>query len=352
MKKPKISIIMPSLNVVNYIEKCIDSVIRQSLIEIEIICVDAQSNDGTLEVLREYEKKDKRVHVIVSDKKSYGYQMNLGIAASSGEYIGIVETDDWVNPDMFKILYEAAEKEKVEMVKSNFYLYTTQKTEENKFFENLSCCNYNEKFVPMNCKELFATAPAIWSGIYKKSMIEKNKIFFNETLGASYQDTSFHFMVCSVASSCYLLKDAFLHYRTDNDSSSVNSPGKVYCISDEMHYYEKFLDELPAVRGKIEEYYMTLKYEKYRWNCERLAPQFKEQFVELMYSEFTNANEKGLLNESIFRKADWLNLQILLENPRMYLLEERFLNKLPKNSNTEKFKRILRKIFQNKTRKR
>ena len=96
MNQPKVSVIMPSLNVVSYIRECIESVVNQTLKDIEIICVDAGSTDGTLEVLEEYTAKDNRIKLLHSDKKSYGYQMNMGIDAATGEYIGIVETDDYI----------------------------------------------------------------------------------------------------------------------------------------------------------------------------------------------------------------------------------------------------------------
>ena len=72
MGQPKVSVIMPSLNVAPYVRECIESVLGQTLREIEIICVDAGSTDGTLEILREYAEKDSRITLIVSDKKSYG----------------------------------------------------------------------------------------------------------------------------------------------------------------------------------------------------------------------------------------------------------------------------------------
>ncbi|ELZ6270419.1 glycosyltransferase family 2 protein, partial [Campylobacter coli] len=93
---PKVSVVVPSLNSIKYIHECIDSILNQTLKDIEIICVDAGSTDGTLEVLREYEKNDERLKVIVSDKKSYGYQINLGIKEAKGEYLGIVESDDCI----------------------------------------------------------------------------------------------------------------------------------------------------------------------------------------------------------------------------------------------------------------
>lgn len=318
MSIPKVSIIMPSLNVANYIEECIESVIHQTLKEIEVICVDAGSNDGTLEILRKYEKRDCRIKVILSEKKSYGYQMNLGLDSAKGEYIGIVETDDWVDKNMFETLYNIAQKENVEMVKSNYYWYRTTPNKEDRIFENLLNCEYEKCFVPIESKILFTTAPSIWSGIYKRSMLMDKKIRFNETPGASFQDTSFHFMVCSEAATCYLTKQAFLHYRRDNEASSVNSFGKVFCVSDEMHYYEKFLDENIDIKNQIEKYYMLLKYAKYGWNYARLEPQFQWKFLELMHNEFSEADKKGLLDKKMFSEEEWNDLQEIIKKPLQY----------------------------------
>ena len=123
MSEPKISIIMPSLNVEPYIVECVDSVINQTLKDIEIIFVDAQSTDGTLEILKDYESKDSRVKLLISDKKSYGHQMNLGIVNATGQYIGIVETDDYVSPEMFYELYNLSNNGEYDIVKSKIYFY-------------------------------------------------------------------------------------------------------------------------------------------------------------------------------------------------------------------------------------
>ncbi len=85
-----ISVIMPSLNVAKYMRECLESVLNQKLREIEILCVDAGSTDGTLEILEEFALKDSRIRIIKSEKKSYGYQLNIGISVAKGEYIGII----------------------------------------------------------------------------------------------------------------------------------------------------------------------------------------------------------------------------------------------------------------------
>lgn len=318
VENPKLSILMPSLNVGNYIRECISSVVNQTLEDIEIICIDAGSTDDTLEILEEYGRKDKRITIIHSDKKSYGYQMNLGLNIAQGDYIGIVETDDWIENDMFFRLLNAALENDVDMAKSNYYWYWTKPELKDEAFENLCRCNYETVFCPIDDKILFTTAPAIWSGIYRRKMLIENNIKFNESLGASFQDTSFHFMVCTAAQSCFLLKDYLLHYRRDNENSSVNSNSKVFCINDEMHYFEQYLDGYPSRKEKIQKYYFALKYEKYRWNYIRLSAAYQWAFLKSIYNEFLPVKKSGLLDETLFEQKAWKNLNDILNNPVRY----------------------------------
>lgn len=102
---------MPSFNVAEYIEECMESVIRQTFVDIEIINVDAGSTDGTLEILRKYAEKDTRIRMICSDKKSYGHQVNIGVELAKGKYIGIVDTDDKIANNMYEILYKEMEED-------------------------------------------------------------------------------------------------------------------------------------------------------------------------------------------------------------------------------------------------
>ena len=119
----KVSVIMPSLNVVKYIEKCMNSVVNQSLKDIEIIVIDAGSTDGTEKIIQTYAKQDSRIRLVHSDKKSYGYQINLGLSIAIGEYVGIVEPDDWIEPDAYEVLYQYACKYSADYVRGVTQLY-------------------------------------------------------------------------------------------------------------------------------------------------------------------------------------------------------------------------------------
>lgn len=106
---PKISVIIPVYNVAPYLRQCLDSVVRQTLREIEIICVDDGSTDGSPAILREYAAKDSRVKVIRQENGGVSAARNTGLAAVTGSWIGWADPDDWIEPDMFQYLLENAE---------------------------------------------------------------------------------------------------------------------------------------------------------------------------------------------------------------------------------------------------
>lgn len=317
-QRPKVSILMPSLNSAPFIRQCMDSVVTQTLKEIEIICIDAESTDGTLEILREYQKADSRIHVIVSNKKSMGYQYNLGLAASHGDYIGMVETDDWIEPDTFADLYEAARRENADIVGANQYYYYSKPKIRNKRVEVLRFCPYEQKFSPKNNLTPFSVKPLMWSAIYRHAFLIENAIRFNETPGASFQDMSFHYMVLTAAKSVYFLNKYYYHYRNDNEASSVKSGEKVYCIFDETSYYEHFLDCRPADKARLMKPYMAWKFKHYNWNFKRIYPQFQWAFLMRARNEFLAHRAAGLLEEHNFSAISWKALNEILDHPVFY----------------------------------
>ncbi len=318
-KTPFISVLMPSLNVVNYIEQCIQSVVDQTLKNIEIICIDAGSTDGTLEILERFAAEDKRITVIRSDKKSYGYQMNLGLDAAKGEYIGIVETDDWIEPNTFEVMWDKAQSSKADVIKSNHFRYTTKPRELNVTVDNLFRVKTDRIFCPSDEAAVFTVIPTIWSAIYRKSMLEQNTIRFHETPGASYQDASFQFMVFAMAGSMYCIKDCFYHYRTDNEASSMNSRGKVYCIRDEMEHFYEYLKERPEKFEKLLPVFYEEKHRHYSSNYRRVAFEFKKEFLMHMYEEFKPLEGGGLLKKELFDPPLWRELeQLLCDHNKFY----------------------------------
>ena len=121
--RPKVSIVMPTYNVEKYFRQCMESVINQTLTDIEIIPVDDGSPDNCGAIMDEYAAKDSRIKPIHQQNGGYGKAVNAGINAATGEYIGIVETDDWCDPKMFEKLYTQAKKLDADVCKCDFRYY-------------------------------------------------------------------------------------------------------------------------------------------------------------------------------------------------------------------------------------
>ena len=220
-ERPYVSVVLPSLNVRDYISLCLDSVMQQTLHNLEIICVDAGSSDGTLEILEEYAKKDSRIKLIHSSIKSYGYQMNLGIDAAHGDYIGIVETDDYISPEMYKTLYTmAASSNFPDVIKSGYFsLYESEINPE--LIARFSIkAKTGEMFAVKDHYEILNAHPSIWSCIYKKTFMEEHAIRFKSVPGAGWVDNLFLFRTLCEAEEICWVNEPLYYYREKRPGSS------------------------------------------------------------------------------------------------------------------------------------
>ena len=311
----KVSVILPSLNVAMYIEECMESVLRQSLQDIEIICVDAGSDDGTLEVLKKYAAADKRVKVILSDKKSYGYQLNLGIDAACGEYIGIVDTDDYVPEEMYGELYHKAKENKADFVKADFYRFTGNGCKRKKTLCRLTedMSYYNRVINIEKEPECFLFPMNTWSGIYNKKFLSDHGIVHNESEGASFQDNGFWFQTFMYAKRAFFLNKPYYRNRRDNPASSVYSKDKVYCVCEEYRFIEDILN-------KERRYFETYKYvftyiyfQVCKWNLYRIASAYRKDFLERFAEDFERFYKRSMLKQSMFCAEDWQLLGAVLQ---------------------------------------
>lgn len=317
---PLISVLVPVYNVEQYLAECLSSLIDQSLQDIEIICINDGSTDDSLNILRRFAKKDSRIIIIDKENSGYGDSMNKALKRAHGEYIGILEPDDWIDENAFKVLYQAAKKHNVDIVKANFYRTHTNSKTNLPEDEPVHEIEQQAIITPSKDRYVFQFAPAIWSAIYRREFLVENKIDFLPTPGASYQDLSFSFKAWTLARKAVLLPDAFVHYRVDNENSSVNNPGKVNCVVDEYAEIETFLCE----RGTFSDFGETMnaaKFRNYHWNFQRLDKKLAKEFYQTWLKELTSANDEGLIQPTNFSQKDWLAARTMINHPKLaYLL--------------------------------
>ncbi len=223
--KIKVSIIMPVLNGMPYFPQAFDSVLTQSLTEIEIIVVDAGSTDGTVSYVEAAMKKDPRVKLIQSDMKSHGRQCNLGIDAAIGEYIGFCESDDFLEPSMYEDLVGLAKQNpKAQVIHSEFFMTFGEGENQQNYHQSLLSSKHQDRYHKSvtyeDLPELQYGLIYMWHSIYQKEFLEKHQIRLQETAGASFQDVGFVEQVKLQAETMIFTDKAYYHYRRDNPNSS------------------------------------------------------------------------------------------------------------------------------------
>ena len=181
----KVSVIVPVYNVYNYLEKCLESLVNQTLKDIEIIVVNDGSPDNSEEIIKKYAKKYKNIKALKKENGGLSSARNFGYKHAKGEYIGYVDSDDYVDPEMFEKLYNSALENDADIAICGNYVvseeYNILKTE-------LLSFDLNKNNIKDNPYILF-DKNAVWNKIYKKKLIDKTKTSFRD--GKWYEDMDF-----------------------------------------------------------------------------------------------------------------------------------------------------------------
>ncbi len=294
-----VSVVVPIYNVEKYLDECLLSIQNQTLKDIEVICVNDGSTDSSLDIINKYVRKDDRFLLVDKPNSGYGDSMNVGFDKACGEYLGIVESDDFVEPDMFEKLYDAAKKNNCEVVKSDYYEFVTaDKKNRVRINTVIDPKYYNTVLNYKDTLSIFHFRMNTWTGVYLNEFIKKNGIRHNTTPGAAYQDNGFWFQTLSLAKRIMFLNEAFYNYRQDNPNSSINSKKKVFCLCDEYSYIEKFLDSNKNLHDDLYGIFLVKKYFNYMYTYNRIADEYAIPFLKRFSEEFRTPFNEGIIKKS------------------------------------------------------
>ena len=221
--QPKISVIIPVYNAENYLRDCLDSVLRQSLTELEILCVDDGSTDNSLAILREYEQQYSNIKVLTQKNQFAGVARNTGMKAATGEYLAFLDADDTLVPDSLQQLYDVAVKHDLDFVKGGVLQVDmhTEETQHSAYWSNKRFPKLYRviSFTDMP-KEMIVIGDAPFNGLYKTAFIRQHGIVFNKLRCCN--DSSF-FIGCLVSGRRIMITDIPVVYYKINQSKSLVS---------------------------------------------------------------------------------------------------------------------------------
>lgn len=285
----KLSVIIPIYNVEKYLNECLDSISKQTLKDIEIICIDDGSTDNSPNILKEYLKKDKRIRIITQKNKGQSAARNLGIKESHGEYIAFVDSDDFIEPDMLEKLYAKAKDNNLDMAMCKIATYDNQTKEikDNVWYYMLGVFRDFEKeiFSHKDTKEFTCNiAVTPYNKIYKTSLLKDNDILFPE--GVIFEDEKFFYDTYLRAKRVSIVDEFLYYYRVNRKGSTVD-------ITKENDY----TDIIEISQQIRETFRQTNNYEDYKnllnnrlihmqlTRFTQTSPKYKEKFFNLMKAD-------------------------------------------------------------------
>lgn len=317
---PKLSVIIPVFNNFEFLEECLDSVIYQNLKDIEIIIInDGSDDERTNALLVEYDNKYSNIILFNKTNTGYGQSVNTGFAIASGTYIGIVESDDFIEPEMYEKLYFYAKKYDCDVVKCNFSRFITR--HDKKIYKPVNIYEdklYDRLIYPKSSPWILKMYTLNQNGIYKKDLIEKNYIRLNETPGALYQDNGLFFQLLMNADSLYCIKDSLYNLRRDNPGSSYFSRQNLNAESNEYKFIKKIIFENGELKKYFKDIFFQKKYHNFQSCLDRLSSEYKKEFFDIFYNEFKNSFENNEFSKASFADNEWNGIQKILNKKYTY----------------------------------
>ncbi|MGL5351137.1 MAG: glycosyltransferase family 2 protein [Cetobacterium sp.] len=306
--EPKVSIVVPVYNAEKYIKRCIDSILCQTLEEIEVILVNDGSTDKSGKICDEYSLKDNRVKVIHKKNNRVAAARNDGLRIAKGEYIGFVDSDDWIENNMYFDMYDKAIEYECDLIMCDYTKkgkqieYTvSQPIREGYYIKKEIEDNLFKSLIMFENIE-FPVTISNWSCLLKKEIIIKNNLFYDEDIHYC-EDSIFGSKLMYHSKSFYYMKNKFYYNYFYNQSSTTNS------------YNEKKWDSYLKINEKLELYFKNSGFD--------FSRQIK---INMLYFTLNMLSEVGKSNENFFSK--YIYCKKIINNSRVKRIFKDF--KIPK----------------------
>lgn len=270
---PKVSVIVPVYNVEDYVEKCLESLVNQTLKDIEIIVVNDGSTDSSLEKIEKFTKNDNRIIVINQKNQGQGCARNIGIDLVKGEYVGFVDSDDYVDLDFYEKLYNAAKNNNADISATSILKHKNYKKFNLRYKKVLKATKTQDKInLSLDKKHRFFY---VWNRLYNTQFLKRERLTFQ--VGVYYEDVIFSAKAILAANMIICIPNTYYHYierKTSTINSKVNSAKKT---SDSIKVREELQVFAKENGVKLPE---SLNYSVKKWVLKPFFKYYKGKYKE------------------------------------------------------------------------
>lgn len=297
----KISVVIPVYNAEKFLRRCLDSVIRQSLEEKEIICVDDGSSDGSLNILKEYEGKYEYIHILNQENQYAGIARNSGLSLAKGKYIHFLDADDYILGDVYSDIYNTAEKMKADYVKTRniaFDMMSGERIENERYsLENWDAEFFNKlTSVEKTPEILLKTSVAPWSGFVRRNYILEKGIKFNDL--RCVNDRSFYAEVIGNSNRIVVSDLYVVAHQVNNAESLVGIRNQNYGCH--LQSYQRIKEKSANFPENIRKKILAEELYDLAWFYTGLTPEEKEKNAESLKDFFQKFNWREVDTEMLF----------------------------------------------------
>lgn len=225
----KISIIIPIYNSAKYLKQCLDSILEQSLQEIEVICVNDGSKDNSLKILEEYAQRDSRIIIINKKNEGQGVARNTAIPKAKGEYLLFVDSDDWLEENALELAYNKIKNDNTDIMFFDCYRFSQKLQKKYLFRFTNAFQNFKEKpFTKEEASKILFQTNALTFKIYRTCFVQENNIQFSEH--KFMEDMAFFVKAILLAKTISCLEKPLYNYRIYPKSSTFNHKECLKCL--------------------------------------------------------------------------------------------------------------------------
>lgn len=308
LSKPKVSIIIPVFNTRPYLEKCLDSLTTQTLQEIEIICIDNGSTDGSYEFIQEYAKHHANMIVYRHAPGRQGGARNAGIEVARGEFIGFVDSDDFVSPGMFRKMIEAAQACRADVVVCNFEHYYDGRGPTGPVLPGNLLTNHESFLIQHRPRMLRNLTP--WNKLYSREFLELHKIRFPVDI---FHEDNFFVIVAFVLAKRIVTVPEPLYYYRRHRPGSVNEQRGADSLSifNVMQMVSDFIDGM-GKDPSLELLASEVKALKYLDIYNLTGKSVRKAYFEKMKAEFKAINIS--VKPCMISPSEWRAFQFVREH--------------------------------------
>lgn len=307
----KISIVVPVYNVENYLSRCLNSLLNQTLKDIDIICVNDGSTDSSVEILKDFANKDSRIKIINKENGGLLSARNYGMKYVTTDYVGFVDSDDWVEPDTYELALAAMEKNNVDFVSWGAKIVVENIDEDNigvvlaKDYHNIKNVGYKE----INDSILCRTTVTVWNKLFKTEIIKDNNLTFPN--GLIYEDNEFFLKYAIYCKSAYYI-DKYLYNYLQRSNSIIGN----MCTKKS----NKALDYI-KIYENIYKYYESFNL------LDKHKDLISNKFNSIMWNAYSHCQDKKLVKKKLRELAKSLDNDIL-QNENIHLIKKNKFHKI------------------------